>query len=440
MTGRGGDGLVGRYAMLAGADLATKALGFALMMIVVRRFGPAGFGEIGFATSIVTYALVLGACGLDVYAVRVVAGSPEALGGTAGTVVALRLTLALASYATLLVLAAAVPALRAAFGLIALFGLSLFTGAVTLSWVPESLQRTHVLALANLGTQLGAVALLPAALGLVRGPMAVPIAQVTAEALAALGLVLWCHRTFGLFARPLPPRRWAGILARSAPIGGSRVMRAVALGSDLVLLGLLVPMREVGWYGAAYKLFLLGVSAGASFFVIVFPRLVQRAGDPAGALRREVRFGLGCLAAVALPAVALAAVASDWVLDLLFGPSFRAASGPLRLLLLALLANLANNLFRSVLVARGRQTVEFSMAATAAASHVACKLLLIPALGLPGAAMGTLLGELTFLMMTWRAVRADLRGAVPPTERDPRPPDGPFARPRVEDQGEVALS
>lgn len=433
MTGSNRDGLISRYATLAGADLATRALGFALMLVVVRWFGPSGFGEIGFATAIVTYALVIGAGGLDVHSVRVVAGAPEALAETVGTVVAVRLTLALATYAVLLVLAASVPALRGVSGLIALFGLSLFTGALSLSWVPESLQRTHVLALANLGTQLIGLALLPAALALVRDPRAVPIAQVAAEALVAGGLFLWCRRSFGSFARPLPWRRWGAILSESAPIGGSKAMRAVALGSDLVLLGFLVPMRELGWYGAAYKLFLLGVAAGATFYVVVFPRLVQRAGDPTGALAREVRFCLGCLAAVALPAVAVAALVSGPVLALLFGPSFGAATGSLRWLLLALLANLTNNLFRFVLMARGRQAVEFSLGSAAAAAHVLFKLLLIPALGISGAGLGTFLGELTFLALTSRLVRAELKGIGLLAPVAPRPV------PTVSDVGRVAV-
>src|SRR2546425_794458 len=80
-----------------------------------------------------------------------------------------------------------------------------------------------------------------------------PAAQVFAEGAVAAGLFIWVLGNAGRPTVSLPWRYWASILSQAAPIGGAKVMRTVALGSDLVLLGFLVSREELGWYAAAYK-------------------------------------------------------------------------------------------------------------------------------------------------------------------------------------------
>lgn len=397
--------LLFRYVLLAGADICAKALGFSVSVVVIRFFGPSGFGEVNFATTIVTYALMFGTLGLDVYSVRRLARSPQSLGSLLGTTVVLRLLLGATAYLALLALAALMPALRDVFGTVCLFGLTLFTTALSLTWVAEGLQKTHVLALANLGIQLLWLVFVAAALAWGAGLWAVPLAQVLGEGVVAVGLYAWVTKRFGRPRFLLPGQRWTDILRQSAPIGGGRVMRAIALGSDLLLLGFLVSRTELGWYAGAFKLFLVSTSLGALYFVVLFPRMARAAAEPVSTLAQELHASIGRVLLAAAPFAAVLALFAAPLLQTLFGPSFTAAAPSFQVLLVALLVNLTGNHFRNALVAQGRQRLDFGVTAAASAVHVVSKALLIPVLGILGSALGTLVGEITLMVLGWRATR-----------------------------------
>jgi O-antigen/teichoic acid export membrane protein len=400
-----------RYLFLVGADVGAKAMAFTAMTLVIRRFGSAGFGETSFAMSVVTYGLMLGTCGLDVYAVRRVARGPEGLRALATTLVMLRLALGTITYVALLSVALLIPALRGAFGLVALFGLSLFTSALTLSWVAEGMQRTHVLALVNLATQGLTLLLLWSAVSFARSLPIVPTTQVLAEGIVAVGLMVWMRRTTGSLQAPIPLSQWRQIIGQAAPIGGAKVMRALAMGSDVVAIGLLLTPQEVGWYSGAYRIFLLCWSSVALYFVILFPRLARRAGESPAALRDEVQASLRRVLAIGLPAIALLALFTGFILRTLFNPSFEVATHSFYILLLALVTGLISMHYRNTLMAQGRQHVDLVVVASASLIHLTTKFALIPVLGIEGAAMGTFLGEGSLLVMAWQRTRFTATGS-----------------------------
>lgn len=392
------------YIVLAGADIAGKALGFAATLTVVRLFGPEDFGAISFAQAVMSYALMLAACGLDVYATRHVAGAPESLGHMISTVVVVRAVAATIVYTLLLVLTLTVPALRSQSLLLLLFGLTVFTNAFLVAWAPEALQKAPVLAAANLATQGLYLAILVFALWLIRELWVVPAAQIVAEVVVLVGLLKWAAQKAGGFVGPLPRRQWPALLAQSAPMAWAKVMRTVALGSDLLLLGFFVPMSDVGLYAAAFKIFLLGVSLTAMHSVLLMPRLVQKAAESRHAMRRELAASLRRLTLIGAPALLLLFAFSTLALRFLFGETFETAASPLRILVGALAANVLASSFRSALVAQRRQRADSMMVTIASAMHVGAKLVLIPWFGMAGAAIGTLVGETSLLALTaWAA-------------------------------------
>ena len=62
----------------------------------------------------------------------------------------------------------------------------------------------------------------------------------------------------GVPVAPWPVAEWGRVLREAAPIGASWLLRTIALGSDLVLLRLLlVGDAQIGWYNGASRLFAL---------------------------------------------------------------------------------------------------------------------------------------------------------------------------------------
>jgi O-antigen/teichoic acid export membrane protein len=398
-----------RYAALVAANLASGALGFATASLIARQFGPAGLGATALAASIITYATTITTCGTEIAAVKTGAAEPHNLARLASSVILIRLSIATVVYASLIGLTFVVPAFREIRVLIWLFGLSVFTISGDVSWVSQAIHRTNAMAVATVTTQALALAMLAGALMFSSDLRAVPAARVVAEAVVALGFIVWMRRHVTSLMPPMLALETWSFLRTSAPIGGTQLLRGLALGSDLVLLGLFVGREQLGIYAAAFRVFQLLLGLTAAYFIILLPRIAERRNDSA-AMAEELGTSFRRVLPVAIVALALLAVSGWLFFRLLFGVEFVGAATSLRVLLVALIINVSLRHYRQVLLARGLERIDFGNSVVASVVHVAAKLLLIPLFGITGAALGTLIGESVLFLMQRRAALQSLAG------------------------------
>ncbi len=400
-------GTFARFGALAIADFCSKALTFTTTPIIVRHFGDRAFGEIGVAGQMMAFALLLGTSGLDVYSVRTTARTPEAVGRLAATVIALRLVLGLSAYVLLLAAAAAMPQLGSLISLVAVFGLSLFSRALFLDWAAQALQKTRVLAAGMISTPLVYFVFIVFVASAGRELRAVPLAQVVAEVVTAGWLLLWFHRRIAPLQRPLPVREWPALLEQSLPFAGSQLLRGLALGIDLVLLGaFLVPVEQIGWFSAALKLYFLCAGTTAVYFMILLPRLSQRFAISEEAMRGELRRSMRVMLPLSCIGALVVGVLAAPLLRLVGGsPRFEMAAPSLRVLLASVVIALLNGHYRNALFAMGRQHLDLRVVAVSTVVYVALKLTLIAPFGMMGAAIGTLGGEAALLGLGIWALR-----------------------------------
>jgi O-antigen/teichoic acid export membrane protein len=241
-------------------------------------------------------------------------------------------------------------------------------------------------------------------------PWSAPFVLIVGELLTATGLWIWIVRNIGPVTRPLPAGPMLASLRRALPIGGANILRGLVVGSDVLLLGLFVGKAEVGLYSGAFKLYSLGLSLILLYFTVLLPHLASPGGDDSTSLRSRLYPALARALLAAIPTTLAGLVLARAVLHLLFGGDFEGATTALRILILALPLHLAAGHFRTAFVALGRQRLDLRLVALTAIVHVAVKLLLIPRLGITGAAWGTFVGEAALLVFAWNAGRTVLGG------------------------------
>lgn len=397
--------LFGRYALLVGADIASRGVRFLADILLGRHFGQAIFGQLNLAQSLAVQGIGVAGCGLDTSGVRHIAGAPASTPTIAATVVVLRLFLGLITWGALAAVARFVPQFQDTFELAALYGLSIFTGAVTLGWVAQARGRIDVVALAVLATNVSYFGGVYLTARLRWAPTNVPLVLIVAEIVIAAALWTWCCLRFGTISRPLPPAEAIKFFYESLPIGGANILRGLTLGSDVLLLGIFVSKADVGLYSSAFKLYSLGLSLIALYGSVLLPHLVTCAARSAPATRLTVHAALGRALLLAVPITLAGFLFSGAVLQVLFGPSFEAASRSLQVLLCALPIPLAATHFRTLLVVFGQQQRDLGLVAVSATVHIGVKLLLIPMAGITGAAWGTFAGETALLCLAWYAAR-----------------------------------
>lgn len=391
------------YSVLTAGHLLTSASGFLVVLLIVDRFGAQGLGQVTLAVSVVSYALIIAGCGTQLHAVRTAATSEEAIPATAGTVLSLRLAVGVPTYLALLAVASLVPRLLEIRGLIALFGLGILVHSLDVSWIPQALNRTGLLAAANLGSQVFYLLGVWWLATLERGLGIAAWSKVGGALVVALWLLAWMRLRIGPMRLPRPPGDLWRMAAQAAPIAGTNLVRSLGLGSDLLIVGVMLGDEELGHYAGAVRLFLFLLSLASAYFVVLLPRLAQRGREERGALGQELRASLGRVVGPTGVVAGILIWLASPVLSGLFGPGFEQATSALRLLLLALLANLVGRHFRQVLLVRNRQVLDLRATMVATGVHLVAKVGLVATLGLTGAALGTLIGELTLMLLLYRA-------------------------------------
>ncbi len=396
--------ILSRYLVLSGANVAAAGFGFVVVLVIVEWFGAGGLGDISLALAVSSYALVVAACGTEVYAVKQLAAGRGTIGTMTSSVIAIRALAGLLTYGGVIALVVVVPRFEQIGPLLVLLGFTVFANAINTVWVAQAKHQTHLVAAASLATQALYLTFVVGFVLAGSGLWGVAAARIMAELCVALASVGWVRRRFGALRSPLPWRELREFAAASAPIAGTHLLRGMTLGSDVLILGFMVDRLELGYYSAALRFFFFFMTLAGGYFVILLPRLAERAAAPA-IIRREVRDSLKRSVPIVLVGCGLVIMLAGPMLTVLFGSEFTAAIPALRLLAIVAVVNLVGRHYRQVLVATGRQVVDLRMTGIGAIVHVVAKLGLIPAFGITGAALGTLVGESTIAGLLWWSAR-----------------------------------
>ena len=227
----------------------------------------------------------------------------------------------------------------------------------------------------------------------------VVVARLFCAGFEAAALLALARRHVGL-EWGLSRSEAAAMLGRSWPVALSSLAVFVYHRIDQVMLGLMVPMAEIGRYVAA-----VNISEQFSVLALAFvnpltPLVARAAGDPQ-AFARYQRLSFRYLMTLAVEISVAAAPSAGALLQLLFGGEFRAAHGLLAVLIwseVAVFFGLACNLF---LIASHRERVLPVGTLVGALANFGLNLALIPRLGAEGAALATAGSFVTLAVLAW---------------------------------------
>lgn len=178
------------------------------------------------------------------------------------------------------------------------------------------------------------------------------------------------------------------------------VVQSVTGGIDRVLLGLLVPAAEVGWYAAAYRIFSIPVFIPTLIMTPLFPALSRSAREPE-IIRRTVAKTARIVVLIVVPLCAGIIVVAPGIPSILGWPGDFANASPLIAILSLQLPIISLDMvLGSVLMAIGRQGRWVVVGIIAAVLKIGLNFAAIPVFenlmgnGAIGASVVTLLAEL----------------------------------------------
>jgi O-antigen/teichoic acid export membrane protein len=222
------------------------------------------------------------------------------------------------------------------------------------------------------------------------GVEGVILATVVAKAVAAVWLLALLRREDCRVA--LPERGMIRSLATAAPTFlAIQIFATIYWRIDVLMLSKLGTVRDVGLYGAAYRIFELIVIVPQSLCLALYPQIVQAARSRANELQAVGGATLRYLVAALLPAAVAATVAGGRILEFLYGGEFTAAVTTLAVLVWAVIPYTWVRYHAYVLVAIDQQRVDLLLNVVMSALNVVLNVILIGRYGHLGAAIATLI-------------------------------------------------
>jgi O-antigen/teichoic acid export membrane protein len=190
------------------------------------------------------------------------------------------------------------------------------------------------------------------------------------------------------------------LLRAGLPIGLVTLLFTVLLRVDTVLISLLTNNRQVGIYGAAFRLLESTMFLSWSFGAALFPWLSRTHVENRAQLARGYEVGVTVMLALLTPIGVGFAILAEPIVHLIYGTTYDAAITPLRFLGVVVIAYGVNTLTNSALAAHDRPGLMHRVLLVTVVQNVLMNLVLIPPYGPSGAAVsaavsGLLLGTLS---------------------------------------------
>jgi PST family polysaccharide transporter len=412
--------VLGHITSLLSSEVIGKTVGFVTTAYIARVLLPASFGLYAFAMATVAYGVALSAFGLaDHGIIRVSADrGPRNTARVMSSVLLARIVLGTIGYIAIVSLGR-LPAFSSVNDLLPILGLLIFAQALSLDWLFTAYERFHPVAIAS---SIASVVYLVGAFALVEGPESLSaLAWLTvARAIVTQGF-LWFRlattrdRDTALLARPDPVRR---TLSAVLPLGLATVASQVYLNGDVLLVSFFLAPEDVGLYAATLRIVALGMSVRLLLGRVLYPRAARLAGSDPSALGRFLGLAGGLLIPVGALIGILGMATGAWIIRLVFGSEYVSATQSFQIAIWVLAIEVAGMALPYAIAAVNSKRY-MVLTWTLALSNVALNLLLIPALGIEGAALAYVLSaSIAMALGSWIA-RGELRTFVVPSRTWP---------------------
>jgi O-antigen/teichoic acid export membrane protein len=200
-------------------------------------------------------------------------------------------------------------------------------------------------------------------------------------------------------------QKW--MLGESYPLMLNHLLATVFWRIDILILTPVVGAFGVGLYSAAYK-YIDGLNVIPSYFTLaIFPVMSRFAADSPDSLARTHRLSLRLLTMIAIPIMVFVIFTAKPLILILGGSDYVPGSVlPLQLLILSIPIGFMNSVTHYVLIAVGKQKFLTWAFVGGVAFNTIANLILIPRLGVPAAAITTILSEFAlFFPFIWAVHR-----------------------------------
>ncbi|HEX7254656.1 MAG TPA: glycosyltransferase [Gaiellaceae bacterium] len=406
----GGERLAVRLAanslvQIGGSTLAA-AISFFTFVAMTRGLGPDAYGAYVAATSFLFIPIVLSDLGLATTVLRDISARPVDTERVMRRSVPLRAALSAAAVTAMVLVGIVIPFDEQTKRAVLIWSVGAWATLMNVAVLPvlQAQLRMHWAVMANVVGRSVSLALTLGALAADLGFDGVVWAQVIGVVVTFLVDLAVVGRLVTL--RPVVDLPyWRELVKGSILIGLAIGLGQVFFKIDGVILALVRPGEEVGFYGAAYKFIELSDLIVAAIALSVFPALTHYYANENPGFRPLVQRTFDVLLAAAAPVTLVFLLFADELVIATSGGEFAAGADALRLLAPYPVLFFVNSLIWRVLIAAGQDRALVAIAASVLTLNVALNVALLPPYGFRAAAVTAVVSEVVSIAISTVVLR-----------------------------------
>ncbi|HEY1037142.1 MAG TPA: flippase [Candidatus Paceibacterota bacterium] len=386
-----------KYSRSTGWSLGTRiislVISFFVTLYMVRYLGPENYGQLSYAISFVGIFSILATLGIDTVLYRDLVKHPRQVNEYMGSALGLKLMAGVA--ATLLAIggAIALSPKDISFYLIVIISLTyIFNSFNIIAYEFQSHVQQKYPSLIALATTVILNALKVAVFYFDKGIIYLSFILLLESLLYASLYIIFRQKKYGsILAWKFDRRIAVSILKDSWPLLLTSVFAVIYTRIDQVMIKNMLDSESVGLYDAAVRLaevwnFIPGIIASS-----LFPAIVNAKRTSTATYKKRVLALSGSLIGLATVVAIPVSLLSGFIINLAYGPEYAASAGVLSIYTWASVCMASSLAMHYFLINENRKGVLFCSSLLAMVVNIALNLYMIPAYGINGAAVATLI-------------------------------------------------
>jgi len=397
-------------AALAAASIVAKGALFVWQLVLTRLLIQADYGIYGTIGGMLAIAATLPEFGMGLIVLRDVARRTDLAGKMLTATLIMQPALALVAYAGLILAGWLLGYDEALRALLPLAGLSLFVDVLGNMVHNQLLAREQMVIPAAISVAHIFLLIALVAAALLGGLGLAGLYWATIAAGAARAAAYWAVLVRSRVSAAWPPDTavMGGLLANGAPLMVNSLLGTAYQHADKIIMTATIGQENTAFLLAAFIIVAGMVELlSTTVLVAVFPLMSRQYGAGQHAAFNFLVEKIAFLTLVlTVPIGVIVSVLASTLVGLLFSPAYTRTTDILQVLIWYGVATMVANVFAQVLMIQNRQTRLLGIRAAGLLLNIALLLILLPRIGMVGAAVGSLVAECAVtvvLIAQWEA-------------------------------------
>jgi len=385
------------FLSLGISKIISQVITFVVIIYLARVLGPANFGKISFAQVVILYFMLISDLGLTTLGVREIARDKDDINNYVNNLVTLRLLLTIFSFCLMLGFVSIIHKSAEVKYLIIFYGLSLFPFALGLEWLFRGIERMEFIGISMILNKISYGILIFALVRNAGNLLTIPFFWVGGNVVGVMFLIYIFIKYFGKIRLKFNFSLSKNLMKKALPMGTAIIMTQIYYNFDTIMLGFMKEDRVVGWYNAAYKIIFFIWAFIPLFIDTVFPLISRYYKESKEKLKTLISSSTRLLSTIALPIGVGGTILAKPIMNFLYpGGKFDNGIIVFQILIWSIVIISVRCIYEQSFLACDREKRYLLGVIIGAITNIGLNAILIPLFSLTGAAIATVISELTF--------------------------------------------